>query len=214
MASQIMEIIIFDVQPIITINPHSLLTNSVWNDTLPTLKQQNGVRAVHWGQTIESQNKVYLLIDWIATQHCVKFEQSTGFAAFQMNLDLIALGAPRMLYAPIAPQMYPQIFNNVLTEIAIFSSYNSSFIDTFDGFSSVIKRSQGCTGVAKDIATNEIPGDVGEGGSEKLYVAMIGWLDLATHRTAMDSVAFKENVPSVEACVQVITVYHIKLVTV
>lgn len=119
-----------------------------------------------------------------------------------------------MLYVPIAPQMYPQIFDNVLTEIAIFSSYNSSFIDTFDSFSSVIKKSQGCTGVAKDIATNEIPGDVIEGGSEQLYVAMIGWLDLATHRTAMDSVAFKENVPSVEACVQVITVYHIKLVTV
>lgn len=62
MASQIMEIIIFDAQPTITNNPNSLLTSSVWNDALFTLKQQNGVRAVHWGQTIESQNKVYLLI--------------------------------------------------------------------------------------------------------------------------------------------------------
>lgn len=110
--------------------------------------------------------------------------------------------------------MYPQIFDNVLTEIAIFSSYNSDFIDTFDSFSSVIKRTHGCTGVAKDIATNDILGDVGEGGSEKLYVAMIGWLDLATHCEAMESEVFKENVPSVEACVQVITVYHIKIVTV
>jgi hypothetical protein len=119
-----------------------------------------------------------------------------------------------MIYVPIVPQMYPQIFNNALTEIAIFSSYNSSFIDTFDTFSSVIKKAQGCTGVAKDIGTNEIAGDVREGGGEKLYVAMIGWLDLATHRTAMESVAFKENVPSVEACFKVITVYHVKLVTV
>lgn len=118
-----------------------------------------------------------------------------------------------MIYVPIAPQMYPQIFNNVLTEIAIFSSYNASFIDTFDNFSSVIKKAQGCTGVAKDIGINEIPGDVREGESEKLYVALIGWLDLATHRTAMESVAFKDNVPSVEACVQLITVYHVKLVT-
>lgn len=62
MASQIMEIIIFDVQPIITNEAHLLFTNSEWNDTLSTLTQQNGVRAVHWGQTIESQDKVYLLI--------------------------------------------------------------------------------------------------------------------------------------------------------
>jgi hypothetical protein len=62
MASQIMEIIIFDAQPTITNTPHSLLTNSTWNKALSTLKQQNGVRAVHWGQTIESQNTVYLLI--------------------------------------------------------------------------------------------------------------------------------------------------------
>lgn len=154
-------------------------------------------------------------VDWISTQHCVKFKQSTAFTAFRTNLDLIILGAPRSIYVPIAQQMYPQIFHNVLTEIAIFSSYNSNFIDTFDNFSAVIKKTQGCTGIAKDIATNEISGDVGEaGGGERLYVAMIGWLDLATHRIAMKSEAFKENVPSVEACVQVITVYHIKMVIV
>ncbi|KAL7941908.1 hypothetical protein V8C42DRAFT_360595 [Trichoderma barbatum] len=210
MASQIMEIIIFDVQPIIMIEVQSLLTNAKWNNALSTLTQQNGMRTAYWGQTIESQDKVYLLIDWISTQHCVKFKQSTAFTTFRTNLDVIILGAPRSIYVPIAPQMYPPIFHDGLTEIAIFSSYNSSFVDTFDRFSYVIKASYGCTGIAKDIASNEILEAVGETG-EHLYVAMIGWLDLATHRIAMDSKAFKEHVPSVEGCVQVITVFHVKM---
>lgn len=62
MASQIMEIIIFSVQPIIINEAQSLLTNSKWNDALSTLTQQNGARTAYWGQTIESQEKVYLLI--------------------------------------------------------------------------------------------------------------------------------------------------------
>lgn len=153
--------------------------------------------------------------DWISTQHCVRFKQSTAFTAFQTNLDLIIFGAPKSIYVSIAPQMYPEIFHNALTEIAIFSSYNSSFIDTFGSFSSVIKKTQGCTGITTDIATNKVSGVVGEtDGGEKLYVAMIGWLDLATHRIAMESDAFKENVPSVEACVQGVTVYHVKMVMV
>lgn len=62
MASQIMEIVIFDVQPMFTNETHPLLTNSKWNDVLSALPQQDGVRTVCWGQTIESQDKVYLLI--------------------------------------------------------------------------------------------------------------------------------------------------------
>lgn len=65
----------------------------------------------------------------------------------------------------------------------------------------------------KDIARSEISREVGGiGGSEQLYVAMIGWLDLGAHRIAMGSKGFKDNVPSVEACVQEIVVYHIKMI--
>lgn len=52
----------FDVQPRIIKETQSLLTNSEWNDALSILKQQDGVRTVYWGQTVESQDKVYLLI--------------------------------------------------------------------------------------------------------------------------------------------------------
>lgn len=153
--------------------------------------------------------------DWISTQHCVNFKQSTAFITFQTNLDLIILGAPRSIYVPIAPHMYPRIFHDGVIEIAIFSSYNSSFIDTFAKFSSIIKDAQGCTGIAKDTATNEILGEIGEtGGSEQLYVALIGWLDVATHLIAMETKAFKENVPLIEECFQAITVCHIKKVIV
>lgn len=62
MASQSMEIFMFDVQPRIIKETQSLLTNSEWNDALSTLKQQDGVRTAYWGQTVESQDKVYLLI--------------------------------------------------------------------------------------------------------------------------------------------------------
>ncbi|KAL7952358.1 hypothetical protein V8C34DRAFT_323640 [Trichoderma compactum] len=213
MASQSMEILMFDVQPSIINETQSLLANKKWKDALSTLTQQDGVRTAYWGQTIESQDKVYLLIDWISVQHCIKFQQSTAFNTFLMNLNPIILGSPRSIHVPIAPQMHLPIFHDGLTEIAIFSSYNSSFIETFDKFSSVIKNSPGCTGIVKDIARNEISGEVDEiRGSEQLYVAMIGWLDLETHRMAMESKGFKESVPSVEACVQEIVVYHIKMV--
>ncbi|KAL6693503.1 hypothetical protein J3F84DRAFT_401396 [Trichoderma pleuroticola] len=215
MASQNMEIIMFDVQPSIMKETQSLLTNRKWNNALSTLTQQDGVRTAYWGQTIESQGKVYLLIDWISTQHCIKFKQSTVFNSFLTNLDPIILGSPRSIHVPIAPQMHLPIFHDGLTEIAIFSSYNSSFIETFDNFSSIIKSSPGCTGIVKDIARNEISREVDEiGGSEQLYVAMIGWVDLGVHRIAMESKGFKETVPSVEACVQGIMVYHVKMIMV
>jgi hypothetical protein len=153
--------------------------------------------------------------DWISTQHCLKFEQSAMFTSFRTNLDLISLSAPRSIYVPIAPHAYSQIFQDGVTEVAIFSSYTSSFEDIFDSFSSIIKNSQGCTGVAKNIATNEISVEVGASRrNEQLYVALIGWLDIATHRIAMESKAFKDNVPLIESSVQEITVYHIKLVMV
>ncbi|KAK0756295.1 hypothetical protein N5P37_011210 [Trichoderma harzianum] len=215
MASQSMEIIMFDVQPKVIKETQSLLTNSEWDDALSTLKKQDGVRTAYWGQTIESQDKVYLLIDWISAQQCIKFKQSQSFKSFLTNLDLIILGSPRSIHVPIAPQMCLPIFRDGLTEIAIFSSYNSSFIETFDNFSSIIKNSPGCTGIMKDIARSEISGEMGEiEGSEQLYVAMIGWLDLEAHRIAMESKGFKDNVPSVEACVQEIIVYHIKMIMV
>ncbi|EHK16322.1 uncharacterized protein TRIVIDRAFT_228239 [Trichoderma virens Gv29-8] len=215
MASQIMEIIIFSVQPIIISEGQSLLANDKWNNALSTLTQQNGVRTAYWGQTIEAQDKVYLFIDWISKQHCVDFKQSTAFATLQTNIDNITPGTPQSIYVPIAPHMYPRIFHDGVIEIAIFSSYNSSFIDTFARFSSIIVDTQGCTGIAKDIATNEILVDIEEtGGSEELYVALIGWLDVATHRIAMETDAFKQNVPLIEECSRVITVYHIKIVMV
>ncbi|QYT03500.1 hypothetical protein H0G86_010450 [Trichoderma simmonsii] len=215
MASQSMEIFMFDVQPRIIKETQSLLTNSEWNDALSTLKQQDGVRTAYWGQTVESQDKVYLLIDWISAQHCVKFKQSQSFKSFLANLYLIILGNVRSIYVPIDPQMCLPIFHDGLTEIAIFSSYNSSFIETFDSFSSVIESSPGCTGIVKDIARSEISREVGgNGGSERLYVAMIGWLNLGAHRIAMESKGFKDNVPSVEACVQDIIVYHVKMIMV
>lgn len=62
MASQSMEILIFDVQPSIINETQSLLANKKWKDALSTLTQQNGIRTAYWGQTIESQDKVYLLI--------------------------------------------------------------------------------------------------------------------------------------------------------
>lgn len=62
MASQITEIIIFNMQPIVINEANSLLAHGKWNDTLSTLTQQDGVRTVYWGQTIESQGKVYLLL--------------------------------------------------------------------------------------------------------------------------------------------------------
>lgn len=52
----------FDVQPKVIKETQSLLTNSEWDDALSTLKEQDGVRTAYWGQTIESQDKVYLLI--------------------------------------------------------------------------------------------------------------------------------------------------------
>ncbi|KAM0262601.1 hypothetical protein ACHAQJ_001646 [Trichoderma viride] len=62
MASQVMEIVVFNVQPIVMHEAPSLFADSRWNDALSTLTQQNGVRMAYWGQTIESQDKVYLLI--------------------------------------------------------------------------------------------------------------------------------------------------------
>ncbi|KAL7930659.1 hypothetical protein V8C35DRAFT_311892 [Trichoderma chlorosporum] len=215
MANQITEIIIFDTQPSIINEAQSLLANGKWNDVLSTLTQQTGVRTVYWGQTVESPIKVYLLIDWISSQHYARFKQSTAFTAFQTNLDLITSSSARSIYVPIAPLMHPRIFQDGVTEIAIFSSYSSSFIDTFDSFSTVIEASHGCTGIVKDIATSEISQKAGEAGeSEQLYVAMIGWLDLGTHEAAMESEGFKKHVPYIEACVKEITVYHVNMVMV
>ena len=52
----------FTLQPRIISEGKLFLTNTDWNKALSTLAQQDGVRNVFWGQTIESQDKVYLLI--------------------------------------------------------------------------------------------------------------------------------------------------------
>jgi hypothetical protein len=153
--------------------------------------------------------------DWISTQHCLKFMQSAQFTTFRTNLDFIVSGAPRSLYVPIASHKHPQIFHAGATEIAIFSSYAATFIDKFANFSFIIECAQGCTGIVKAIATNEMSDGGKEiGRSEQFYVAIIGWLDVEAHRTAMETKSFEENVPLIEDCVQDITVYHVKLVMV
>jgi hypothetical protein len=62
MAPQTMEIIFFTLQPSTIDEGQSLLANTSWNNALSTLTQQSGVRTAYWGQTNESQDKVYLLI--------------------------------------------------------------------------------------------------------------------------------------------------------
>ncbi|KAI9846901.1 MAG: hypothetical protein M1837_003513 [Sclerophora amabilis] len=200
-----------------TFEDPSTAAGGIWQDSLATLRRQDGYQRSYWGRKVESPNDT----DWDSLDAHEKFMAAAEYGPFVKNLVSMLEAPPALHHTAFSPWPATRALSNTsspVTELVTFhfpASFAdddndddvSSFDATFAEFAKIVDEADGFRARASGWVVEQLEHD--KAGKGKAFDLAFGWDSVDAHLQFRETKAFQDSIGPIRGKVAGVQSCHV-----